>query len=258
MSNQKPTILWTAQTRNRKTGNVPTAWVGESREESKKSCEGCPLLASKTCYSQNGVVAMGHNSLIKARNARLEAAKEAKRKLQDKYTLEHALNNRAFRAKAVRLSAIGDAARCDQEVIAAAEKKVRSLGLGWLSYTHFHDEIEDKYKYLYTASSGKGENLDDDIASARALLSKGWKRVTAVVPWNAFEMKIPKGSAICPAMRAHAKGARVSCNECRLCDPAAKGPEVILFPRHSSKDKKPLNAAAKAGKAWAINLLKKL
>ncbi len=57
--------MWTGTTTNTKTGDIPTLWVGSTREESQASCKGCPLLENG-CYAQGGTPSMAHSSMIRA------------------------------------------------------------------------------------------------------------------------------------------------------------------------------------------------
>ena len=240
-------MYWSPTTRNRKTGNIPTAFIGATREESKVTCQGCSLLTT-SCYAQKGVVAVAHNSLTK-RLKRLGAAW---------YTLEEALKLRSHQAKYVRVSAIGDAARCDAAEVRRQHDFVRGKGMGWLAYTHFYEEAAaNGVGDLFTASGNSMEDAD-------RLINLGAKKATAVVPWDFYKNGAshftPDGrrAVICPALAAHAKGARVSCNECGLCDPEKRGPKVILFPEHGTTVRGKLSKAAKAGAEWAVNLMKPL
>jgi hypothetical protein len=237
-------LYWKNTTRNRKTGDIPTAYVGATREESKESCRGCPLLET-SCYAQKGVVAVAHNSLLK----------RVKRIGERQYTLKHALFNRNVRAKYVRLSAIGEPTRCDPSEVREHHDVVRKEGLGWLAYTHFYEEAAEKgIGDLFTASTHSLEEAD-------RMLALGAKRATVVVNWDYYDQgysQLTPGGAkaiVCPAMAAHSKGSRVTCNECGLCDPAKPGPKVIMFPEHGTTVQSKLKQAAKAGKIWATNLI---
>ena len=60
-------VLYTSQSENRKTGNIPQQYIGTSREESRDSCRGCPLL-ERVCYAQNGTVGhFGHPNMLKSK-----------------------------------------------------------------------------------------------------------------------------------------------------------------------------------------------
>ena len=241
-----PGILWASGTSNRKTGDIPTAWIGETREISYASCNGCPL-RERDCYAHNGTPAMGHASMIKSYQ---------KNEDKTRYDLDTALNSRSVTARYVRMSAIGDAARANPVEVRNAEATTRANGLGWLSYTHFWEEVAERGdQHLFTASTGSLEEADTALAA-------GYSRVTVVLPWDAFAsgkntFTTPNGEkgVICPAMSAHAKGTRVTCNQCGLCDPKAKGPKVIGFPGHGPGVKAKVKKLAAVGVSWAKNLL---
>lgn len=242
-----PAIYWIPTTTNRKTGNVPTAFVGRSREESKKSCAGCPLLG-KDCYSQKGVVAVSHNSMLKSVAKRGERA----------YSLRSALERRSIGAKFVRFTAIGDGARCNPEEVRAAHDTARSEGLGWLAYTHFWREaLANGLQKMFVASV--------DISEVDAAIDAGFSRAAVTVEWDFYArgertLTLPSGrkGIVCPALSAHAKDKRLTCNDCGLCDPARKGPDFVMFPDHGPGVKAKIARAAKESATWAINLLKPL
>lgn len=243
-----PAILWSGTSRNSKTGNIPTAFIGASKADAKRSCSGCPLLES-TCYAHNGAVQFGHGSMVK----------RADKKGLGEYTLDKALKDRTARAKYVRFTAIGDGARANPVLVRDHHDRVRRANLGWIAYTHFHEEVVAQGNQdIYCASA---ESMDQ----ADALIQSGFRRATVVAPWDIFDHKeawthTPGGlrAVICPAIAAHAKGARVQCNECGLCDPTKQGPKVILFPEHGKEVRGRLHAKAKQGVEWAKNLLVKL
>ena len=243
-----PAIYWIPTTTNRKTGNVPTAFIGASRAESKATCTGCPLLA-KGCYSQNGVVSIAHNSLLKSVNKNGDRT----------YTLEHALKNRTVTAKYARFTAIGDGARCDATEVRSAHDRVRSEGLGWLAYTHFWREAKSKgLTDVFVASV----NSFADLSEA---LKAGFRRAAITVEWDYYKSgertmitEDGKKGILCPALSAHAKGRRVTCNDCGLCDPSRSGPDFVMFPDHGPGVSAKIKRAAAQSETWAINLSKPL
>ena len=242
-----PKILWSGTTKTRKLGNIPVASVGSTREESFRSCQGCPHLGVD-CYSQHGTPAMGHASMVKSYAKRGPSY----------YSLKRALLGAARSAKYVRFTTIGDAARANPALVREQHDEVRREGFGWISYTHFPWEVvEQGNQDLYCASV---ETMED----ADRALQEGFKRATVVAPWDAYKhgqyQRTPSGEkgVICPAMWAHSKDKRVTCNQCGLCDPKASGPRVVIFPNHGPGTRKKLIAAAKAGAEWAKNLLYKL
>ena len=242
-----PAHLWLAETTNRKTGNIPTLYLGSTREESKATCAGCPLL-DNGCYSQGGTVAMGHSSTIK----------KLDRVGMGAYSIENALRNSWRGAKYARATAIGDAARAAPEKIRADHDAVRAFGLGWLAYTHFPWEaLANGVADLFVASVSS-------LADADAVLAAGYTRAAVVLPWDAYQhgrtFTTPAGEkgVICPALWAHSKDKRLTCNDCGLCDPVARGPKVVGFPDHGPGVKGRIRTAAKAGITWALNLARKL
>ncbi len=243
-----PSINWIGTSSNPKTGNIPTAFVGASRDESLKSCEGCPLLARGDCYSQNGRGKLAHSSMLKSVNA----------KGASKYTLAHALKNRSVTAKFVRFTAIGDGARCNPEEVKAAHETAKSAGLGWLSYTHFWKEAAERGMQKYFVASVEMHEID-------AALDAGFSRAAVTVEWDYYArgertLTLPSGrkGIICPALSAHAKGKRVTCNDCGLCDPSRKGPDFVMFPEHGPGVKARIKKAAANAQEWAVNLMKPL
>jgi hypothetical protein len=241
-------ILWNATTTNRKTGNIPTAFVGKDREESFKSCEGCPL-RDTSCYSQRGVVAVSHNSLLK----------KNKRVGDSAYSLQNALKNRWVGARYVRFTAIGDGARCNPAEVREAHNSARKENLGWLAYTHFPEEVKAQgNEDLFCASVSTMEEADQ-------VISQGFSRATTTARWDLYEegkraYTTPAGNKaiICPALVAHSKGLRVTCNSCGLCDPSKPGPKVIIFPDHGPGVKAKIKKLADKGIDWAMNLMKPL
>ena len=202
--------LWTGRSSNRKTGDIPQQFIGLSREESKASCTGCPLLADKSCYAHFGSEAWGHSAMIKA-SAR---GKD--------YSLDNALSKRAKTAKYVRLGAIGDP--CVTPIRAIAQT-VKSFGLGLLSYTHFWRDNQD-LKALAMASCDQWTDVVDAV-------KMGFRATLHVKPeW--LKTNGTKGSingvkfAQCPN-QTHG----TTCNDCGLCDPTRTlTVPVIIFQEH--------------------------
>lgn len=237
-------LLWAGRTKNRKTGDIPTAWVGKTRDESIESCEGCPIRDTE-CYAHKGAVAMAHLSMTKRATAK---------GLKD-YSLKKALDTRSVMARYVRVSAIGDAARANPQEVREAHDHVRSIGLGWLAYTHFPEDVKQNgLQDLFCAST-------HTMAEADERLNEGFQRATVVAPWDTLKdgymFRSPAGrlAIVCPAIAAHSKGKRLTCNQCGLCDPAKDGPKIILFPEHGTKFMGRLAQAAKDGFEWAKKLM---
>lgn len=202
--------LWTSRSANRKTGDIPQQFIGSTREESKASCTGCPLLADRTCYSHFGTEAWGHTTMIKASSRGKD------------YSLETALAQRAVSAKYVRMGAIGDPASTPVKTIT---RKVRKLGLGVLCYTHFWATRGKGLKGLAMASC-------DTWAQVKTAVRSGWRAAIHVEPaWLETHGTHGKLDGIrftqCPN-QTHG----VQCNECGLCDAARPVVDVIVFQNH--------------------------
>jgi len=203
--------LWRGSSSNRKTGNTLSLWVGDTREASKASCQGCPLLDAG-CYAQGGTPAMGHSSMTK-RLARLG-------RVDGGYTLE-ASAAKADSSLYARVSQIGDASRLDRGSFRAAVTYIRRHFAGVLSYTHMWREVAARGDAdLFTASTGS-------LAEADEALAAGFARATVVLPWDAYEhgpnFTTPGGArgVICPELyNEHVKGRKISCQDCGMCDPS--------------------------------------
>lgn len=240
MSGAPFTVLWTAQSRNRKTDNVPTAWVGSNQTEARESCAGCPLLGGK-CYAWSGATQLAAGS----------ARKNAER-VPHRYTLSAALAGRALSARMVRLTGLGDIGRSGRELADSIVAEVRRVGLAVVGYTHHWREagVADAWRGRLMAST---ETLEDADRAAR----DGW-RATVVVPADHPRVsRTPEGRTVvvCPAQVAEARAkARteynynagnagmdaITCNRCLLCDASRPGP-IIAFREHGNGSK----AAAK-------------
>lgn len=240
--------LWRGSSSNRKTGNTLSLWVGDTRETSKASCAGCPLLDAG-CYAQGGTPAMGHASMTKrlARSGRVDGG----------YTLESAARQ-ADSTLYARVSQIGDAARLDRGSFRAAVTYIRRHFAGVLAYTHHWREVAARGDSdLFTASTGSLEEADEALAA-------GFSRATVVLPWDAYKdgpnFTTPGGArgVVCPELyNEHVKGKKLSCQDCGMCDPTRKGPAVIGFPDHSAQALNgPVKRAAKDKDAprWILSL----
>lgn len=244
--------LWRGKSSNRKTGNTLSLWVGETREASKASCEGCPLLVSKKCYAQNGLPGIAHSGMVKA------AARKGRE--AGGYTLA-ASAAKADRGMYARVSQIGDAARLDRGSFRAAVTYIRRHFAGVLSYTHMWREVAARGDAdLFTASTGSLEEADEALAA-------GFARATVVLPWDAYRdgptFTTPEGAngVICPELyNEHVKGRKLSCQDCGMCDPSRKGPEVIGFPDHSASAYAKARWEAEADDAprWILSLAGKV
>jgi len=236
-----PQIFYTSTSDNKKTGNIPSQWIGGSVKESESSCHDndgkpCPLL-EKLCYAHNGTTKyFGLYNIIK----RVEKGKT--------YSLRDALNKRHSHARYVRFGAIGDPASIRLSVYTRHWNMIKGAGLRVISYTHFWKH-GSKGEHLKGKALASCDSWDDALAAT----SQGW-RATVHVPIHT--LKIPQGRiegksfTLCPAQRGlkilgrknngnrssnpHYKHQykNITCNTCGLCDPSIKGPDIIVFGDH--------------------------
>lgn len=214
-----PRILWTAKTSNRKTGDVPTAYIGETKTKALRSCKGCNLLKNKDCYAWFGTVSWGFDGIL-----------SAYKKKPYKYSLAYALTNRNPKARMVRMAALGDPARANRKELLDSHKLATQLGLAFVGYTHFHREKGAwRYRKLLMASC-------DNIQEADNAVARGW-RATAIVPYNTPTKRFvtPEGNhaVICPAQT---NPGQITCNDCLLCDASRKTRfSIVAFKDHGPK-----------------------
>ncbi len=217
------TGLWLGTTKNTKTGDVPTLWVGATREESKATCEGCSLLDSKGCYAQYQTQSFGHSAMVKAR---------ARGK---RYTFEGAMATRRITARMARFAAIGDPSRINHPTLRRWIGAVTAAGLRPIGYTHhWRDPINAWLQDHFMASA-------DSLTEADEALDAGWA-ATAVVPADFTGGTTPKGrkAIVCPAIAAQRAGRKLTCNQCRMCHPKSTTAikhrlTVIVFPDHGPR-----------------------
>lgn len=215
--------LWLAGSNNKKTGNVPTLWIGRTLQETGLSCVGCALAprhlgGDEDCYAW-GTPARALRSIQAA------AARDPER-----YTVNKALSNSKRSAKMARLGAIGDPGRLPLDYLKRSIRKVRALGMDAVGYTHHWRELPSLAGWLMASC--------DSLDEVDGALAEGW-RVAVKVPWDFLgdegtgRFKTPGGAAgvICPAVKTDND---ITCNDCRLCDGSKTGP-VIAFPDHGPK-----------------------
>ena len=226
----KAVPLYVSKSKNRKTGNIIQQFIGKTRDESKATCDSCPLLVMKgdkaegdkdqtSCYSQYGSEGWAHTIMIKAK----ERGKD--------YSLKNALANRSSDSKYVRFGVIGDASGINPKVIARDEKMVRDAGLGVLNYTHF-------WKIRSNEKTPKGAHLKgramasvDSWADAKRAVQEGWRAFLHVPKIDKLQGKTEDGHSFtkCPAQRTDNK---ITCNNCGLCDATKKAVDIILVDDH--------------------------
>lgn len=208
-------VLWTARSRNRKTGDVPTAWIGATQAEARASCAGCPLLDDGRCYSWSGATQLAAGS----------ARKNAERQ-PERYTMAAALAARVASARMVRVTGLGDVGRSGRALADSIVAEAARVGLALVGYTHHWREVEvaDAWRGRLMAST-------ETLADADRAVREGW-RASVVVPADYPRLsKTPEGRAVvvCPEQAT----GRVTCNDCRLCDASKAGP-VIAFREHGN------------------------
>lgn len=214
-------LLWVIGA-NRKTGKIPTAYVGSTKAEAWESCDGCALRDSRHCYAWQGM------------NAVIFSGKHVKHFAErpENYTLGHALA-RAPRALAARIGALGDPARVAVNELAAALVTLRLKGMAIVSYTHFwRSRANEWLQGSLMASCDTLEEADEALAA-------GWRPAAVLpsdLPGNTFATPGGARGVVCPAQTKDA----VTCETCRMCDPqhpvwASGKVEAIGFLEHSRK-----------------------
>ena len=220
-------FLWQTRPTNAKTGVIPTAYVGHSYDDAKASCVGCAIRAK--CYAYAGTPKMGMMSMVKAAAGKpfSSAAGTPAVAPGGRYSLSGALAARKSTARATRLGAIGDPSRVGKREFHSAVKTIRALGLRVLGYTHFWREYRNRgLRGSLMASCDTLGQADDALASGwrpaaitemKVYCPDGSKLPLSSIP-KTFETPAGETLVTCPAQR---KGHdRITCNECRLCDPS--------------------------------------
>lgn len=203
--------------------------VGDSREASFASCEGCPLLKPEhggqatpdrpMCYAQYGTPGMAHGSQVRARRAG-----RAPR------TLRQVLGAASDEARALRLGTVGDPGVLALAYLDYVFEQARAANLAVLGYTHrWRARPELAGRLLASVES------DEDTHAAAA---EGF-RVARILPkthtgarWTTEDGTI--SGIVCPAQRTKS----VTCNDCRLCDASNRSGPHIGFIDHSPRRKK--------------------
>jgi len=215
-------LVVVARSRNAKTGDVPTVWVGRSLEESRASCAGCALLASGDCYAQYGSPSFAISSARRA---------ATRSKSWRKYTIHRALRDRATNARFVRFSALGDVARAEKRQVIEALDATRKAGLAVVGYTHFHREARARYLRGVLMASVSGES------EARDANARGWRAAVFMPQGTTGTIRNGDGSIFaveCPAIAAARYGKTFTCNDCAasrrgaLCDASIDAPNVYF------------------------------
>jgi hypothetical protein len=213
----RTSFTWAISRDNRKTGPIPTGWVGDSFDAATESCKGCKLHPSREggCYAWSGNVRRGFGSILRAASKRPE-----------RYALAWVLAMAPRFARYARLGALGDPSGVRKREYLQVVETIRSEGLGVLSYTHMWRRKAGDYLRLSSRASC------DSLAEADEAADRGWS-VAAILPWNypAAKFRTPAGreGIVCPAQLRD-----VTCNQCGLCDVQGRGSEVVVgFLDHS-------------------------
>lgn len=226
-------IAVVARSSNVKTGNIPTVWVGRNLQQSRESCEGCPLLASGDCYAQYGSPSFAIASV----------ARSAKRaKSWRRYTIERAISARHPSARFVRFTALGDAAHADRGQVEHAISVTRENNLAVVGYTHFHRERSAQW--LRGQLMASVQSVDE----ARDANARGWRAAIVMPRDTVGTIRNDDGSILaveCPAIAASRMGKTFTCNDCAstkrgaLCD-ASKDLPNVYFADHGPRARRSL------------------
>ncbi len=221
------TELWIRRVDNEKTADVPTCYLGTSKDETAKSCieAGCPLLpvsaggpaesGMRQCYYWCGTPRMGHASAIRAYERGTQ-----------KYSLFDALESRNPNATMARLSGGGDPKSLGRVRMEQIDNTIRSEGLALVVYSNGWNTTE----WLKPFAMASCHSLE----AADEAATQGW-RATVVLPddFTGKTTRTPEGRVVvvCPAQQ---RPGAVTCNTCRagkppLCDATADGPIIGLI-----------------------------
>lgn len=227
-------IAVVARSSNAKTGDIPTVWVGRNLQQSRESCDGCPLLASGDCYAQYGSPSFAIASV----------ARSAKRaKSWRRYTIERAIAARHPSARFVRFTALGDAARADRSQVRHALSVTRASGLAVVGYTHFWRR---KYaEWLRGSLMASVQSVDEAREANRA----GWRAAIVMPAGTVGTLRNDDGTTFaveCPAIAAARFGKTFTCNDCAatkrgaLCDASRTDLPNVYFADHGPRARRSL------------------
>jgi hypothetical protein len=215
-------MLWRPTSGNSKTGNIPQGYLGATKEQTNKSCEGCKWRRKDPetgtgggCYYWAGQTQGAHQSM------RTRAQRHP-----DQYTFHYAVANAVRTARYMRAAVGGDPNVLKRSLIQswhAAAKAAQFKGM--LIYTHFFDTKGAHLKGLAMASV-------DDLETADRAIDEGWRAAVTITShkapgskkpqlhklpeWQGQQYTTPKGRKVvlCPAQIG-----KKDCNHCGLCDP---------------------------------------
>lgn len=209
---------------NAKTGDVPTVWIGVTKEEAKASCDAveCELrpwldLSKVKCYAWNGMVAVGLQSMAKKVAAGGEVPE-----------ISEQLAKRASTARIIRVSAIGDPAVMSWGWWYALRRLARKHDLQILAYTAGWRKRPDLAGWAMASCKSLEEVEEAQLLGFRAAVVS-----TSVKPLDKGLVDLSgKKMIVCPYISMKARGVTpMTCNSCRLCDGSRLGP-TIVFPGH--------------------------
>ena len=215
-------MLWRPTSGNKKTGNIPQGYVGETKEQTEASCAGCSWRRKDPetgtgggCYYWQGQTQGAHRSM-----------RVRERRHPDEYTLAYALRHARRTAQHVRAAVGGDPNVFTRETVLSWHAKVQHRGFrGLLIYTHFFKTKGAHLKGLAMASC-------DTLAEADEAVDAGWRAAVTITShkapgankpqlrkkteWSGQQYTTPKGR---PVVLCPAQVGRRDCNTCGLCDP---------------------------------------
>ncbi len=229
-------MLWRPTSGNKKTGNIPQGYVGETKEATESSCHGCKWRRKDPvtntgggCYYWQGQTQGAHESM-----------RVRERKHPHEYTIEYAIANARRAARYMRAAVGGDPNVFSRITVRSWHTKAKTAGMkGVLIYTHFFRDKGAHLKGLAMASC-------DTLAEADEAVAAGWRAAVTITDckapgarkpqlrntpeWSGQQYTTPAGTPVrlCPAQVG-----RRDCNTCGLCD-ATKHPgvKIIGFLQH--------------------------
>ena len=219
--------LLVPRSRNKKTGNVPSVWIGSNLQESRDSCKGCKHLANKSCYAQFGSPSFAIASMEKAIDRGISYGPERMKETHKN-------------ASMLRIGALGDPSRANKRQLRAIIKAAVAQGLSVVGYTHFWKL--QRAEWLKGTLMASCDNLQE-VAAANAA---GWKATVVLPAGTTGTIRDEDGKILaveCPAIAADRVGRKYSCNDCAsnnrgaLCDASKPGPNVY-FADHGPKARK--------------------
>jgi len=207
--------LWTATSKNPKTGNVPTAWVGELLKETEETCSACPM--RKDCYAHNGPTKLAISAIHRANLAN-----------PNRYDRATAYGRSVRTANIVRVTALGDVGHpsADQEQVLDDLEYWVEKGFEIVGYTHYWrmSHAQPLKKYLRASC--------ETWEQAKRAIKMGWKPV--IISGKTVDEVRSQG--ICTEKQDDLVGkicmyytSNVDCNNCKLC--STNNDEIILFPK---------------------------